>query len=171
MLTRDDDPRVMRDSLREMRRAVKCKGQKRFGVFLEVHGDAFTTWHRRCTAPCAGGTHMQVRRKSSIAIAVGFALLALACGGSTTSPTTPSSIAVSGAAPIVGSTAQFTATATMSDGTTQDVTSQATWQSSDAAIATVSATGAVTGVGAGTASVTATYQSVAGSDQITVIAQ
>src|SRR5439155_25615569 len=57
MLTCDDDPRVVHDSWREMLRAVKCKGQKRFGAFLDVHSGAFTTWHRHCTAAYAGGTY------------------------------------------------------------------------------------------------------------------
>jgi len=69
---------------------------------------------------------------------------------------------VSGTAPVVGASAQFSATATLSNGTTQSVTTQATWSSSNTAIATVSSSGIVTSVGAGDADVTATYQGVAG---------
>jgi len=50
-------------------------------------------------------------------------------------------------APKIGATAQLTATATMGDGSTQDVTTLATWQSSNVAVATVSSTGVVTGIG------------------------
>jgi uncharacterized protein YjdB len=56
----------------------------------------------------------------------------------------------------------------MSDGTTQDVTGLATWQSSNTAEATVSSTGVVTAIAAGSVAVTATYQSVTGADQITI---
>jgi len=52
--------------------------------------------------------------------------------------------------------------------TTQDVTSLASWSSSNTSAATVSGAGVVTGVGAGTAVITATYSSVVGSDSITV---
>ena len=50
----------------------------------------------------------------------------------------------------------------MSDGTTQAVTSVASWSSSNNSIATVSATGAVTGVAGGDADITATYQTISG---------
>jgi hypothetical protein len=85
----------------------------------------------------------------------GASLLAgglMACTGSpasTTAPTatpsvTVSSVTVTGAAPVSGAAAQFAATATMSNGTTQTVTSQASWQSSNAAVATVNSGGVVT---------------------------
>ena len=108
-----------------------------------------------------------VRWVGSIAIGV-LAAFAIACSNSTTAPTTVASVSVTGAVPAMGDTSQFTATAKLSDGTTQDVTGQATWQSSDSTVATVSATGAVTAIAAGTVNVIATYQTIAGSDQITV---
>ena len=81
---------------------------------------------------------------------------------------TVSTVAVSGTAPAVGAATQFTATATLSDNTTQSVTSQATWASSNNAVATVNSAGVVTGVGAGEADITATYQNVAGRSHIAV---
>jgi hypothetical protein len=111
---------------------------------------------------------MRVRCVSAIAIAAVVAMVAAACGSSSTTPSTVSSIAVNGTAPAVGATAQFTAVATMLDGTTLDVTSQAAWTSSNTADATVSSTGLVTGIAAGTVLVQATYQSVTGADQITL---
>jgi Bacterial Ig-like domain (group 2) len=108
-------------------------------------------------------------RLASIGIAFAVAVFAAACSSSPTSSTTIASIAITGSAPTVGSTSQLTATATMSNGTTQDVTSSATWVSGDAAIATVSGAGVVTGVSAGSTTVTATYQSVTASDSIAVI--
>jgi uncharacterized protein YjdB len=97
-----------------------------------------------------------------------LAAFAFACSNSTTAPTTVSSVTVTGTVPTMGATSQFTARATLSDGTTQDVTGQATWQSSDSTVATVSATGSVTAIAAGTVNVMATYQTISGSDQITV---
>jgi uncharacterized protein YjdB len=111
---------------------------------------------------------MQIRRLISIAVSAPLVVFALACGDSSTSPSTVSSIAVTGAAPAIGATSQFTAMATMSDGTAQDVTSTATWTSSNTADATVSSTGAVTGVAPGTVAIQATFQNVTGSDQITL---
>jgi Big-like domain-containing protein len=68
----------------------------------------------------------------------------------------------------VGQTTQLTATTTSSDGTQQDVTSQATWQSSNTAAATVSATGLVTAVAFGQSIMTATFQDVSGTATITL---
>jgi uncharacterized protein YjdB len=110
---------------------------------------------------------MQVRRVSSIAIVVVLAAFAAACANSS-SPSTVASVAVTGSAPAVGATSQFSAMATLSDGTTQDVTTLATWVSSNPDAATVSSAGLVTGIAAGAAAVQATYQSVTGSDQITL---
>jgi hypothetical protein len=68
-----------------------------------------------------------------------------------------------------GQTAQLTATASLSDGTTQAVTSQATWASSAEAVATVSASGMATFVAAGDADIRATYRSVTGTSRVTVM--
>ncbi len=101
---------------------------------------------------------------------LGLAVLAAACGSSST-PTAASSVSsvtVSGTAPAVGTAAQFTATATLSDGSTMDVTSLASWSSSDTSDVTVSTSGVVTGVAAGSAIVTATYSNVTGSLTVAV---
>ena len=79
---------------------------------------------------------------------------------------TVSSIVITGTAPAVGATSQFTATATLSDGTTQNVTTQAAWQSSNPAVVTVSGSGVVTGVGIGEADVRASYQSASGTQHL-----
>jgi len=92
-----------------------------------------------------------------------------ACG-STTAPSSLASITLTGTAPAVGGVSQFTATGALSDGTTQDVTSTATWMSSDTSVVTVSSTGVVTGVGAGPASVFATVGAVTGALQLNVSA-
>jgi hypothetical protein len=70
--------------------------------------------------------------------------------------------------PGVGQTSQFTAKAKLSNGTTQDVTTQATWESSNAAVATVSATGLVTVQAFGSTDISASYQSVTGRVSLSV---
>jgi len=52
-----------------------------------------------------------------------------------------------------GLTANFTATAVYSDGTSADITTQATWVSSDSSIATISGDGVATGIAAGETSI------------------
>ncbi len=69
-----------------------------------------------------------------------------------------------------GSSAQLTATAVLSDGTTIDVTSKATWTSSDPSVATVSAAGLITAVGPGTTTITCTYGGVTNTLVVTIAA-
>jgi hypothetical protein len=64
------------------------------------------------------------------------------------------------------------ATGTLSDGSTQNLTTLGTWSSSNTAVATVSnasgSNGIVTGVGAGTATITFTYEGVTATVMVTV---
>lgn len=71
---------------------------------------------------------------------------------------------------VVGNTQQYRATATYSDSSTQDITSQATWSSSQAAFASIDASGKLTALSAGTTSIMATLQNVTGSTGLTVTA-
>jgi hypothetical protein len=111
---------------------------------------------------------MIARYLGTAGVIVGLAVSSLACSKSNTSPSTVSSIAITGIAPTVGASSQFTAIATMGDGTTQDVTSTATWRSSNTSDATVSTTGIVTSVSAGTVQIQATYLTVTGTDSLTI---
>ncbi len=70
----------------------------------------------------------------------------------------------------IGSTQQFTATATYSNSTTANVTSSVTWNSSKTSVATISSGGLATGQGAGTTTISATMNSVKGSTTATVTA-
>jgi hypothetical protein len=104
------------------------------------------------------------RRTQQLTGIVAAWLFAAACGS--TSPTAQLvSITVTGNPTLngIGQTAQLTATAKFSDGTTQDVTAKATWQTGNAAFVNVSSTGVVTGTGFGQTSISATDQSVSGS--------
>lgn len=65
---------------------------------------------------------------------------------------------------------QLTATARLSDGTTQNVTSLAAWESSNPLVATVSSTGFVTVVSSGETDVRASYRGISTSQRLTVAA-
>jgi uncharacterized protein YjdB len=82
------------------------------------------------------------------------------------------SIAVTPASPTIpkGTTQQFTATATFSDGSTGDVTSSVTWSSSNTAVATIASGGLATAVATGTSTITATSGAISGSTVLTVAA-
>ncbi len=73
------------------------------------------------------------------------------------------------AATAIGTTVTFTADATLSDGTHQDVTMSATWMSSATTVATVVG-GVATAVKAGTATITAAFGGVTGTATLTVTA-
>ncbi|MFM7970156.1 Bacterial Ig-like domain (group 2) [compost metagenome] len=67
-----------------------------------------------------------------------------------------------------GTTAQFKATATLSNLATLDVTAQANWQSSDPGIITVTSAGMATGVAPGSATVSVDVQGFVASQSVTV---
>jgi hypothetical protein len=81
------------------------------------------------------------------------------------------SIAVTPQSPTIvkGATRQFTATGAYSDNSTQDVTTQVTWTSSDTSKATISSTGLATGIDFGSATITATLGSIFGSTSVNVV--
>ena len=67
-----------------------------------------------------------------------------------------------------GVTQQFTATGTYSDGSTQDLSNQATWTSSNTGVATINTGGLATGVAAGTTTISATLAGVSGNTVLAV---
>lgn len=74
------------------------------------------------------------------------------------------SIAVNPANPsvVAGNTQQFTAQGTFSNNSSSDVSSQATWSSSDPSVATISTTGLATTYAPGTTTITATVSALSG---------
>jgi hypothetical protein len=101
------------------------------------------------------------------ALAAILALVSFGCGGDSATvagPSTPpanlSSLQLTGNADLtaVGQTSQLKLTGVFSDSSTRDITTDATWSTSNAAVATVSA-GLVTAVSFGTAIITARYLS------------
>jgi uncharacterized protein YjdB len=67
-----------------------------------------------------------------------------------------------------GATQQFTATGTYSDASTQNITAQVTWASSNSVAATINTAGLATGLAAGQSSITATLGAVSGNTTLTV---
>jgi trimeric autotransporter adhesin len=68
----------------------------------------------------------------------------------------------------LGLTEQFTANATFSDGTSQDVTGAATWKSSSSSIASITTSGFATAKNVGSTNITATFESVSDGTPLTV---
>jgi hypothetical protein len=89
---------------------------------------------------------------------------------SSTGSATLQSITVQPANPTIaaGSNDGFTATGNFSDNSTQNLTSQVTWASSNAGVATITTSGMATGVGPGTSTITATLNGISGSTTLTV---
>ncbi|HWY68996.1 MAG TPA: Ig-like domain repeat protein, partial [Terriglobales bacterium] len=77
-------------------------------------------------------------------------------------PATLGSITISAAEPSIakGTSDQFTAIGTFSDGTTQDLTNSVSWHSSNESAATITANGLATGVSVGSSDISATQNGV-----------
>jgi hypothetical protein len=118
---------------------------------------------------------MTLMRKRKLLLLTGLAVLATitwpGCRGFFVKPTlskitiNPASTSV-----LVGGTQQLTATGTNDDGSTSDVTTSATWSSSDSTLVTVNTTGLVTGVANSTtgATITAVKNGISGTATVTV---
>ncbi len=80
------------------------------------------------------------------------------------------SIAVTPSSPTIsaGTTQQFSATGTLSNGLTQDLTTQVTWSSSDTSIASITQSGKASTIAAGTTKISATLAGLSGSQYLTV---
>jgi len=92
------------------------------------------------------------------------ALAVAGCGHLVSDPdtTTVKSLIVAGTPPPVGTSSQFTAVAVRADGSTDAVTAQAMWRSSNTAVATVSGNGMVAAVSHGSVEISATYAGAKG---------
>src|SRR5690242_373706 len=124
------------------------------------HERTKTTWLASCLRA------LVTDRLVAIGVALGVAVLSTGCGAGGSSPAAPtppaptaSSIAVTSGVDALrtGFFADFTVTATMSDRTTQVVTSQATLATSDPSIATIDASGRLTAFRFGTITINASY--------------
>ena len=88
----------------------------------------------------------------------------------TITPAVVQSIALTPSDPSVpkGEAEQFTATGTLSDQSTEDLSNQVTWASDTTSVATITAAGLATGVGTGTSNISATLDGVSGTTVLTV---
>ena len=82
------------------------------------------------------------------------------------------SIAVTPANPsiVVGATQQFNATGTYTDGSTADITSSVTWNSSNIVVATISSSGLAAGLTTGSSTINAALGSISSATALTVTA-
>jgi hypothetical protein len=115
-------------------------------------------------------------RRTALTLAGLCAALAAAlssCGRNPSAPTGPSTLVSAKvlAPPTIapGSTAQLSALATYSDGSTKDVTTAVQWHSSDTSILTISATGLASGVQIGDVFITAASSSGVSATQSIVV--
>jgi len=107
--------------------------------------------------------------RACIAVVIAAATLGFACShGPTAPPAAPRGLGVAGVPPAIGWTTQFVARVTLSDGSSRDVTADAAWTSSNAAVVTVSNEGVVTGIDPGEADVQAAYQGFSGSAHVAI---
>jgi len=68
----------------------------------------------------------------------------------------------------IGATQNFVATGNYSDGTTQVITTQVTWTSTNNAVATITQSGQATGVSKGSTTIQAASGGITGSTTLTV---
>lgn len=112
------------------------------------------------------------------AVAAGSALITATSGsisGTATLSVSPASVTLQSivvtapnTAVLVGTSQQFTATGTFSNNSTQDLTSQVTWSSSDTSLATIDQNGRAGAAGPGSVQITATSGGVSGTMTLTV---
>jgi hypothetical protein len=135
-------------------------------VRYSIDGSTPTTTSPLYTGPISVGTSSTVK---AIATAAGFSTSAVASATYAIVPVVRS-IAVQAPAAVlaVGSSQQCTATATYSDGSVRDLTSAATWASSDPSVASIASSGSMTALRGGIATVTASIGTVSGDFMVTV---
>jgi Carboxypeptidase regulatory-like domain/Bacterial Ig-like domain (group 2) len=127
----------------------------------------------------AASSRGHMARGTSAAIIAAMIACTAACDHNTTtvapSTTTPGAASITSViittASTTNSSFHLSAAARMSDGTSRDVTSTATWESSNPSLAVVTGPGLVTVIGTGEIDVRATYQSVTGTLHMLVAKQ
>jgi hypothetical protein len=105
-----------------------------------------------------------------LACACATVIATTACGGTGHSPATLQSILVGPANQTIapGSSQPLSATGKFSDGSSQDITTSASWSASHGSVASVSTSGVATGIADGTTNITATSSGVSGSTMLIV---
>lgn len=143
------------------------------GIFADMSRRDLTaevTWasDNEAVATVAGGTATGVTGGTANISATFESLTASAILTVTENSVTQVMVTPANATVGVGGEADFTATAVFQDGTTQNVTADATWASADDAIATIDA-GTATGVANGTTTITATFMGITSNPATVVV--
>jgi 6-phosphogluconolactonase (cycloisomerase 2 family) len=151
------------------------------GVYSDASTQPLTTavtWSS--SSPAATISNAAGSQGLARATAVGTTTISAAVDGLTGTATltvTPASLVSIAVTPVnpsipAGLTVPFTATGTYSDGTTQDLTGAAMWNSANPAVATITNTptssGIATGVAAGTSIITATVGNIVSAPPVTL---
>jgi trimeric autotransporter adhesin len=143
-----------------------------FGNNTTADATTLVTWSSSLTSVAtidsgglvtAGATNGQTTISARRGIVVATTLL-------TVSNKTLASIAITpaNATMSIGTTQQFAANATFSDGSMQDITNSVSWNSSNPAVANITVLGLVTAVTPGTTNITATSRGITGTTALNV---
>jgi hypothetical protein len=134
-----------------------------------INPNSITAGSRLVIVGILTGTQIPSAAPNSVLGISGFTYVPITVTNGSTA--TLLSIALTPQSPTIvkGATRQFTATGTYSDNSTQDVTTQVTWTSSDTSKATISSTGLAAGIDFGSATITATLGSVFGSTSVNIV--
>ena len=133
---------------------------------------ALVTWGSSSTAAATIDAHGLLT-----GVAAGSTTISATLGSvtqSTTVTVTAPTIASISVTPVgltlgIGINQQYTATATYSDGSTQDLVSGMTWSSSSTSVATINSSGLASTVAAGTTTITATVGSLSDTSTLTIV--
>ena len=144
-------------------------GQTMVHQYLATVGDTYWVQRQNGATPTPGTT-VTINDIAPATDRYNLALVEVLPSGAAPPPSL-TSIAVTPANPTIltGATQQFTATGTYSDNSTQNLTTQADWVSSNTVAATINAgSGLATGVSADTTTISAASGSVSGNTTLTV---
>lgn len=119
------------------------------------------------------GSKRSVKFSRGLALVGLPVLLAMGCGKFFPSAGSLVAISISPSNPTVqlNKTQQFTATGTLGDSSSKDISSSVTWTSSSTNVASINSSGLATAAGTGTSTITAAESGISGTTTLTVSTQ